>query len=292
VPDVGDVTVPTLTVAGGDVTTTATLTVYKPDGDTDNPIPTTADVGLTWTVPAVTYTLSGWWAFEWTTAGAGAGAETQRVFVGPVQPLPPNIPPIYATLDELKARVGGVAGSSEDDALTNALMAASRGIDLWCKRRFYRDDVATARVFQPVSPRVAFVDDFWTTDGLIIATGEGDDTFATTWTSAERQLEPLNGIVDGVAGWPYWRIRSRGGSTYSLGSTGDVTLQVTAKWGWAAVPANVSEACRIIAEEIYKLKDAPFGVAGFGDLGVVRIRENPKVAAMLFRYQRDGVKVA
>lgn len=291
-PDVGDVTIPTLTVAGGDVTTTATLTIYKPDGDTDTPTPTTADVGLTWTVPAVTYTLSGWWAFEWTTAGAGAGAETQRVFVGLAQLLPPNIPPIYATLDELKSRLGGVTGSSEDDALTNALTAASHGINMWCGRRFYRDDTASARVFKPVSPRVAIIDDFWTTGGLIVATGEGDDTFATTWTTADRQLEPLNGIVNGEPGWPYWLVRARNGATFPAGSVGDVTVQVTAKWGWASVPANVSEACRIIAEEIYKLKDAPFGVAGFGDMGVVRIRENPKVAAMLFRYQRDGVMVA
>lgn len=244
--------------------------------------PATGVYGYEWT-PDADSDL-GFYVVTWNADGGLSASETVEVLA--------SYGTLYATLAELKARVGGVVGTTEDDALTNALASASRGIDLWCKRRFYRDDVATARVFQPVSPRVAFVDDFWTTDGLIIATGEGDDTFATTWTSAERQLEPLNGIVDGVAGWPYWRIRSRGGSTYSLGSTGDVTLQVTAKWGWAAVPANVSEACRIIAEEIYKLKDAPFGVAGFGDLGVVRIRENPKVAAMLFRYQRDGVKVA
>jgi len=33
---------------------------------------------------------------------------------------------------------------------------------------------------------------------------------------------------------------------------------------------------------LYKLKDAPFGVMGFGGMGnVVRVRENPKVMALL-----------
>lgn len=292
-PDVGDVTIPTLTVAGGDVTTTATLTIYKPDGDTDTPTPTTADVGLTWTVPAVTYTLSGWWAFEWTTAGAGAGAETQRVFVGLAQPLPPNIPPIYATLDELKSILGTINDTVDDDNLTRALSTASRGIDKWCKRSFYRAEVATARVFQPVSPKVAFVDDFWTTDDLVIATGEGDDTFATVLTAADRQLEPLNGIVDGTPGWPYWRIRARNGATFPAGSIGDVTVQVTAKWGWAAVPVDVNQACLLLAEEIHKLKDAPFGVAGYGiDGAVMRVQNNPKIASMLADFRRDKVLVA
>jgi hypothetical protein len=292
VPDVGDVTTPTLTVSPFDGTTAATLTIYKPDGTTTTPTPTTADLGATWTSTAVIYDTAGWWVFDWAVTNTGAGHETQRVFVAATPTFPPNIPPIYATLDELKSRLGGVTGSSEDDALTNALTAASHGINLWCGRRFYRDDTASARVFKPVSPRVAIIDDFWTTDSLIVATGEGDDTFATTWTTADRQLEPLNGIVNGEPGWPYWLVRARNGSSFPAGSVGDVTVQVTAKWGWAAVPANVSEACRIVAEEIYKLKDAPFGVAGFGDMGVVRIRENPKVAAMLFRYQRDGVMVA
>lgn len=292
-PDVGDVTTPTLTVEPFDGTTAATLTIYKPDGTTTTPTPTTADLGATWTSTAVIYDTAGWWAFEWEVTGTGAGAQTQRVFVAPAPLLPPNITPIYATLDELKSILGPINDTVDDDNLTRALSAASRGIDKWCKRRFYRDDIATARVFRPISSRVAIVDDFWTTDDLVIATGDGDDTYATTWPASDRQLEPLNGIVNGVPGWPYWLIRSRSGSTYTVGSVGDVTLQVTAKWGWAAVPVDVNQACLLLAEEIHKLKDAPFGVAGYGiDGAVMRVQNNPKIAAMLAEFRRDRVLVA
>lgn len=200
---------------------------------------------------------------------------------------------LYATLTELKAILGGIDDTYDDDNLTRALGTASRGIDKWCKRRFYRDDTATARVFSPISSKVAIVDDFWTTDDLVIATGNGDDTYATTWTTADRQLEPLNGIVNGVPGWPYWLIRARNGSSYTSGSVGGVTLQVTAKWGWADVPVDVNQACLLLAEEIFKLKDAPFGVAGYGiDGAVMRVQNNPKIAAMLAEFRRDRVLVA
>lgn len=199
---------------------------------------------------------------------------------------------LYATLAELKSRLGGVSGAGEDAALTNALTSASRDIEKFCKRQFNKTTTATARVFEPISPKLALIDDFHTTTDLVIATGDGDDTFGTTWTTADRQLEPLNGIRDGESGWPYWRIRARNGQTFPASTVGGATLQVTAQWGWNAVPASVKEACLALAEETYKLKDAPFGVAGFGDMGVVRIRENPKIAAMLARYRVDAVLVA
>jgi hypothetical protein len=48
----------------------------------------------------------------------------------------------------------------------------------------------------------------------------------------------------------------------------------------------------MLAEETFKLKDAPFGVAGFGDFGVVRVRENPAVARLLAPYKRYPMLVA
>lgn len=198
----------------------------------------------------------------------------------------------YATLAELKARMA-ITVATWDTMIEDALESASREIDGHCgERKFWLDDDVSARVYYPDSAGFTAVDDIATTTGLIVKTDSaGDGTYATTWSAADYELQPLNGIVDGETGWPYWQIKAVGAYHFPCNAT-RAPLQVTAKWGWAAVPANVSEACRIIAEEIYKLKDAPFGVAGFGDMGVVRIRDNPKVAGMLFRYQRDGVKVA
>jgi hypothetical protein len=245
--------------------------------------PATGVYGYEWT-PDADADL-GVYVVTWNADGGLSASETVEVLA--------SYGTLYATLAELKAILGGIDDTYDDDNLTRALGAASRGIDKWCKRRFYRDDTATARVFSPISAKVAIVDDFWTTDDLVIATGDGDDTYATTWTAADRQLEPLNGIVNGVPGWPYWLIRARNGSSYTGGSVGGVTLQVTAKWGWAAVPVDVNQACLLLAEEIFKLKDAPFGVAGYGiDGAVMRVQNNPKIAAMLAEFRRDRVLVA
>jgi hypothetical protein len=43
-----------------------------------------------------------------------------------------------------------------------------------------------------------------------------------------------------------------------------------------------------LAEELYKLKDAPYGVAGWSQYGAIRVRENPKVAELLADYSLNG----
>ncbi len=68
-------------------------------------------------------------------------------------------------------------------------------------------------------------------------------------------------------------------------------MQITGIWGWATVPAAIRQATLIAAAEIFKLKDAPFGVTGFGDLGIVRIQANPMVARLVGPYIRNPVLV-
>jgi hypothetical protein len=65
-------------------------------------------------------------------------------------------------------------------------------------------------------------------------------------------------------------------------------VQVTAQWGWAAVPDSVKQATKILAAEIFRLKDAPLGVAGFNDFGPVRVREVPQVSMLLKRYRHPS----
>ena len=176
--------------------------------------------------------------------------------------------------------------------LDDALAAASREIETWCDRQFNKATTATARVFPPLAAYTALVDDFHTTTGLIIATDTGDDgTFDTTWTAADYELEPMNGVVSGQAGWPYWRIRAVGAHTFPTCTRRRAPVQVTAQWGWAAVPGPVKEACLVTAAELFKLADAPFGVAGFGEFGAVRVRMNSRAQALLAPYRRTPAVV-
>lgn len=194
----------------------------------------------------------------------------------------------YAILTELKSRLG-ISDTNDDTALTNALAAVSRGVERFCGRQFNDAGTASARTYRRIHHQLVRVEDFHTTTDLVVATDEDDDgTFETTWASSDFQLEPLNGIVDGETGWPFWKIRAVGDRRFPTGAT----VSVTARWGWATVPVPVKEATLVAAEETFKLKDAPFGVAGFAEFGAVRVRDNPKVAGMLRPYRLDAVPVA
>jgi hypothetical protein len=202
-------------------------------------------------------------------------------------------------IEELRTRLRDAAGNLDADELTNIGLTVTRGIEKYCHRQFNKTDTATARIYGRnsvgtgvISKDLAIVDDFHTITGLVIATDTGDDgTFATTWTSADYQLEPLSGIVDAETGWPYWLIRAVGSYTFPT-STRRAPLRVTAKWGWNTVPTPVKEAWLVVSTETAKLPEAPFGVASSAEWGVARVRANPMAMAMLNPYRRDAVLVA
>jgi len=199
----------------------------------------------------------------------------------------------YVTVEWMKERLAVRPDSQTiTERMERVITRASRMVDKVCHRRFYADTAATARRFAPASGCVVRVDDFHTTDGLIVAVDYGDDgTFEQVLSATDYELEPVNGVVDGEAGWPYMAIRLVSGLTFPAYSRRK-SVQVTAKWGWTAVPDPVVEATEVIAAELFKMGDAPLGVAGFGEFGVVRVRSNPKAAEMLAPYVRDPVLVA
>ncbi|MFF8831382.1 hypothetical protein [Streptomyces sp. NPDC015131] len=199
----------------------------------------------------------------------------------------------YATLPQLKAYMGDVfTDPSRDAALGDALNSASREIERYCGRQFNNAGAVSAREFLALNAGRAFVDDFHTTTGLVVEV-EGSDGTWTPWASGDYKLLPRNGIRDGMPGWPYTEIRAvRGGGKTFPGPYDEAHLRVTANWGWASVPAPVKQACLILAAETFQLRDAPLGVAGTNEFGVVRVRDNKIAAAKLVPYRRAGKKVA
>lgn len=194
----------------------------------------------------------------------------------------PSIGDPYASLEELKARMT-ITGTNEDDALEEALRAASTWIDNHTERQFGADVDASARIYHSLATGALWIDDFWTTDGLVVKTDSGNDgTYETTWTSSDYQALPATSHT----GWPYGRLLAVGNRSFSNDRGVRSPIEVTAKWGWATVPSPVKEATLILAEALHKLKDAPFGVAGFDQWGSVRVRENPYVCSLLEPYRR------
>ena len=183
----------------------------------------------------------------------------------------------YVELGELKSmlRINDVV---DDDLLAAHIEAASRTIDDICHRTFDLDATATARVFYPDSQLVVRTDDIGSLDGFLLKIDENATaTFNLTITDAT--LEPLNALAKGnpitklVAYETYFPMDIR------------PTVQVTARWGWPAVPEPVRSACGILAGRLFKRADSLLGVAGFGDLGAITLRAvDPDVQRMLAPY--------
>lgn len=188
----------------------------------------------------------------------------------------------YITVDDLKPALDIDHTDPRFDSLLEvAIDAAGELISLHCDRPLTAAGTAVeARVFRADDPGVVSVNDIGSTEDLVVATDEdGDGVFETTWSSNDFQLEPLNGLVAGVR-WPYTRIRAVNRRWPIDGKR--ALIQVTARWGWPVQPAVATQACLIQAARLYKRKDSPLGVAGFGDFGPVRVsRVDPDVQSLL-----------
>ena len=198
----------------------------------------------------------------------------------------------YATRNEVKAALRiGTADTADDTLIDNCVGAASRLIDGYCNRQFWAVASATPRVFQANTEFVCDVDDFYTTTGFVLKTSSfADGNFDTTWASTDVQLEPLNGVLDGLT-WSYDKLRAIGNylfPTVNANYGEQALVQVTARWGWASVPEPITQACIIQASRIFKRYDSPLGVAGFGDLGAIRVSRflDPDMAQLVEPYRR------
>lgn len=206
----------------------------------------------------------------------------------------------YATLAQIRAEEGITdSGFTADDSkLELAVEAASRQIDGHCGWRFWQDGMVVTREFYADSPRCCYLfddeagDGISTTTGLVVKIdGDGDGTFETTLTIAtDFILRPVN-AADRVPVWPYTEIWLADNYTFPRPSNGRPGVQVTAKFGWPAVPDDVEKACLVQAQQLFKSKDAIFGAAAFGETTALRVRQalNPIAAALVEPYRKPSV---
>lgn len=189
---------------------------------------------------------------------------------------------VYATVAQLREHFGDSGSTLTTALLERALNATSRAIDKHCGRRFWIDTNVATRVYRPEDADLAWVDDIATTTGLIVKTDSaGDGTYGTTWASTDYELQPLNADANGQA---YAWTRIGAVDRYAFPIAGKVApLQVTAKFGWSAIPDEVEQACILRAASIFKRKESIDGVAAFGDFGPIRISRSrdPDVADLL-----------
>jgi hypothetical protein len=188
----------------------------------------------------------------------------------------------YCSLAEVKASAR-ITDGVDDTLLELAVESASRLVDSYTQRYFYNAGTAT-RLFSPQDSYLTEIDDLITLTTL--QTSDGDD-FGTTWAAKDYQLEPLNGVVDGLTGHPVTRIRAVDDFLFNV-LDGEATVRIAGVWGWSAVPTAVKQATVIQAARIFKRNDSPLGIAGFGEMGAVRVgvQLDPDVKHLIDVYRK------
>lgn len=188
----------------------------------------------------------------------------------------------YITLSTLKNMLR-ISDNVDDAALQINIDAAEATVDAICRRTFTQATSATARVFHPSSFAVVRTDDIWSLSGLIVKVdGDDDGVFEETVTSystepvnALAKSQPINRLIAVDTYWPSGKRPS---------------VEVTARWGWPAIPEEVKTATGILAGRLFKRADSLLGVAGFGDLGAITLRAvDPDVQRLLAPYVRPAV---
>lgn len=187
----------------------------------------------------------------------------------------------YVSKAELEAHISGGTSADSDAGLTLAVSAASRWVDGWCRRQFNKASSATARLYRVTNTGRIWVDDI-ATSTVTIGDGTG---YANTWDATDFILEPIGALTYGATGEPYTSVSAVGSRQFLLTHPG--LVQVTATWGWPAVPDDVKQATLIQAARLFKRRESTSGVLGGNDFGIVRVgtQVDPDVSDLLQRYR-------
>lgn len=196
--------------------------------------------------------------------------------------------PDYATTAELKSNLR-IPDAADDTELGLAITAASRAIDHVTNRQFGQVSPVQARLYTARWDRgwcrwVIDTDDISSATGLLVAVDDDDDQ-VYDGSITDYRLAPVN---EDEKSRPWTQIVVNADST-NVPTTARDAVQVTALWGWAAVPTAIKQATITQAARFYYRREAPFGIAGSPTVGSelrLLAQVDPDVAVMVRSYRR------
>jgi hypothetical protein len=197
----------------------------------------------------------------------------------------------YATLAQVKSALR-INDQIDDGLLNTAIQSASRWVDGWCDRSFTPAAAGTAvgafasRDYTPTDRfGTIYIDDCVEVSEVRID-DDLDRTFSKTLLPADFLLEPVNEERYGLT-LPFTRLRPYEDGYWPT-FRNRPTVRVTARFGWPEVPVAIREATILQASRLFTRLDSPLGVAGFGDMGAMRVSRfvDPDVEALLQPYRR------
>lgn len=236
-------------------------------------------------------TIVGLWGFVWIGTGTASDVQAGTWTVHPSS----TRNQFYTSVAELKDRLS-ITDTASDFQLEVAVQAAARAVEEYTGRFFYQ--VTEARTFQPYSIYQLPIDDLVSVTSFAVDQN-ADGVFEDTWAlSTDYQLmigmDEFNQSSTGEQR-PFTEVWALGSKSFP-----PVTpysrlnlIQITGNWGWPQVPFAVKQATMQVAAELFKLKDAPFGLAGTSEIGVMRLPRagNPYVNRLLCRYINPRRKI-
>ena len=218
-------------------------------------------------------TIDGTWTYEWT--GTGTVAD---VVAGTWEVHETALGKLYCTVEALKSSFKD-SRTVDDLEYHAACFAASRSLEQYCQRTFYRTASQT-RTLNPTGAYCLALPPFY---DLVSVTSlktdaSGSGSFGTTWTAADYQLlcdDDTPNINAGPEPKPYVKVKAIGGQTFPLITAAlarSDRVEITGVWGWPGVPWAIKKAAEIVAAETFKLKDSPGMVAaGYEDFDVTML---------------------
>lgn len=188
----------------------------------------------------------------------------------------------YATLAQVK-QSARIEDNLDDDLLELAIESASRQIDQACQRVFF--DMGTdTRIYAAQTQFLCEIDDAINIT-KVETDPDGDGTFDVEFEPKDFQAEPLNGLAGGIP-TPFTHIRASDDYLFPM-KEGEALVRVTGEFGFASVPTPIVQATVILASRIFKRNDSPLGVAGFGDIGAIRVgRFDPDIEALIHAWKK------
>lgn len=165
--------------------------------------------------------------------------------------------PDYATVQDYKDWVY-VADTDDDTEIGVALTVASRAIDQYCDRQF--GVLAEAAVRYQTADTTCYLKlslDLQSTNDLAVKVdSDRDGIYETTLTLGTHvRLLPLNAPSDGRP-WTALEVINGSGHWFPCH---DGAVEITAEWGWTAVPAAVKQACLLQADIYMKRRNQGLG---------------------------------
>jgi hypothetical protein len=293
---------------------TGTAVTYTYGGSGPNNLVTLTSLG-NYALTLTGITLAGLYTAVWVGSGGGVMQVTPTTFrIVPLSAVGTGMQYWYTGREELKSRLN-ITDSNSDYEIQLAIQAVTNWINVYCGRHFYQ--LTETRTYCPDNIWELAVDDIVSTPAVAAQTQvnldyDGDGVYEVAWGAPglnyQLKLATPGGYADGynvnAAGVPrpYTQLQvltGQSGSNLAGGGwlpfiwpyTHLNRVQVTATWGWPVIPPAVAQASLLLCTDMFKSKDAPWGIAGTAETGLMRVQSNPWAIELIHDFVNTRRKV-